>query len=97
MRLTIKRSNQRFLQMISDQMECDSTEALNYLLTELKRVNYSFNGQVSLTTAKPVTESSIQSNEETFGTGNLREIVEKDLAETDPTIKRLLAIGLDEF
>jgi hypothetical protein len=31
------------------------------------------------------------------GTGHLREIVEQELAETDPTIKRLLAVGLDEF
>ena len=101
MKVTVKRSNQRFLQMISDQMESDPTEALNYLLTELRRVNFSFNSITTLSIAKPLTESSTESlaqtDEACFGTGHLRQIVEKDLSEIDPTIQKLLAVGLDEF
>ncbi len=48
MRISIKEHNRLYLQQLSAQMECDCGEALNYLLLELKRVNYSFGSQVNL-------------------------------------------------
>lgn len=97
MRVTIKRHNQQFLNKLCNQMECyDQTEVLNYLLTELKRINYSFNSSVSLginTSPVPsILPSELPQIEEPgqYAQSGLSYI-------NDPAIERLLAIGLDDF
>ncbi|MEC4818453.1 MAG: hypothetical protein SAK29_35065 [Scytonema sp. PMC 1069.18] len=42
MRLSIKKHNQAYVRRIASQMECDPATALDYLLFELRKMNYSF-------------------------------------------------------
>ena len=98
MRISIKKHNQPYLQRLSAQMESDPTETINYLLTELRRVGYSFNSNVTL--AVGGTQLSSTSDYQPFeekavelgSTGSLMSALEKD-----PLIERLISVGLDQF
>lgn len=95
MRLTIRKHNQPFLSRIAAQMECQPVEALNYLLTELNRVNYSFNSAVSLNIQSfkaPLSSQIVEEIEQPY------RVVESTFnCAVDPDISRLIAIGLEEF
>lgn len=96
MRVTIKKQNQQFLNKLCNQMECyDQTEVINYLLTELKRINYSFNSSVNLgINISPVLSTLPSEVPEIEASG----YAQSGLAYiNDPTIERLVALGLDEF
>jgi hypothetical protein len=75
-------------------MESDPTEALNYLLTELNRINYSFNSSVNLNLQSFQAPKSLEIAEEIAvsmpGQSELDYVADAD-------IRRLIAIGLDEF
>lgn len=104
MRVSIRKSNRPYLERLSAQMESDPTEALNYLLTELRRVGYSFNSNVTLAvgayTPTPSTENhglgqviEPELNPKTLGsTGSLMAALTKD-----PVIEHLLTAGLEQF
>jgi hypothetical protein len=76
-------------------MESNETEALNYLLTELNRVNYSFNSAVNLGIKSSPAPISQEMGEEIQEPGQLAQSGLSYLADED--ISRLVAIGLDEF
>jgi len=47
MRVTIKKHNERYLNLIGSQMEIeDPSEIINYLLLELKKMGYSFSSSL---------------------------------------------------
>lgn len=95
MRISIRKHNQRFLNRIAAQMECEPSEALNYVLTELNRVNFSFNSSVNLgVNGSPIYPPILQ-NSEVQEPGQLAQLGLSYLA--DPDIQRLVAVGLDEF
>jgi hypothetical protein len=85
-------------------MEVNPSEAVNYLLTELRRVGYSFNSGVTLSVGSfypnasthnyepdRIIESDLKPN--TTGlSGSLFTAVAKD-----PTIQHLISVGLEEF
>lgn len=99
MRTSIRKSNQPYLECLSAQMECDPTEAINYLLTELRRIGYSFNSGVTLAvggqtqTAEPdrTTEHQVKA-QELGSTGSLMAALSND-----PIIERILTAGLEVF
>lgn len=99
MRTSIRKPNRLYLERLASQMESDPTEAVNYLLTELRRVGYSFNSNVTLAIGGS-TEThglsraiEIDSNPKTLGsTGSLMEALTKD-----PVIERILTAGLEQF
>ena len=95
MRLTIRKHNQPFLNRVAAQMECNQTETLNYLLTELNRVNYSFNSAVSLGIKGFSTPKSQEIGEVSEESGQLAESGLSYLP--DAAINRLISIGLEEF
>lgn len=104
MRISIKKYNRSYLEYLTSQMESDPTEAVNYLLTELRRVGYSFNSGVTLAVGNlqptRLTENhelgySIEPelNPKTLGsTGSLMAALTKD-----PVIEHLLTAGLEQF
>lgn len=104
MRISIRKHNHAYLERLSAQMESDATEAINYLLTELRRVGYSFNSGVTLAVGSlegtRSTENhgldraiEIDSNPKTLGsTGSLMAALSKD-----PVIERILTAGLEQF
>jgi hypothetical protein len=104
MRISIKKHNQQYLQRLSAQMEVDPTEAVNYLLTELRRVGYSFNSNVTLAVGdfKPSRSTENQEQGHSFeietkpkelgSTGSLMNALSKD-----PVIERILTAGLEVF
>ncbi len=91
MRVTIRSHNRLYLQQLAAQMECDCGEALNYLLVELKRVNFSFNSEINLgininsSVEKPVEPGQLPMSALAY------------INETDPVIERLVPAGLEEF
>ncbi|MCC5638742.1 hypothetical protein LC593_23485 [Nostoc sp. CHAB 5844] len=86
MRASIKSHLQPYFRALQGQMECDSpTEALNYLLMDLKRQGYSFLDDYQYKPViapqqprEPLSQDDIPQNE-------------------DPFIRRLLEIGIEEF
>lgn len=104
MRISIRKNNSLYLERLSAQMESDPTEVVNYLLTELRRVGYSFNSNVTLAvgnfTLTPLTENhdsdyALESKVKTVelgSTGSLMAAVAKD-----PVIERILTAGLEVF
>ncbi len=98
MRISIRKPNRLYLERLSAQMESDPTEVVNYLLTELRRVGYSFNSGVTLAvgnfTLTPPTENhdSKVKPVELGSTGSLMAAVAKD-----PVIERILTAGLEHF
>lgn len=95
MRVTIKRHNQQYLNRLASQMECyDQTEVVNYLLTELKRINYSFNAEVNLgiSTTQVIAHIPKLEPEEPgqFALSGLSAI-------NDPALERLISIGIEQF
>lgn len=95
MRLTIRKHNQTFINRISAQMECEPTEALNYLLVELNRIKFSFNSSVSLGVNSSPVQLPVLENSEIQEPGQLAQSGLSYVA--DPDISRLMALGLDEF
>jgi hypothetical protein len=95
MRISIRKSNRLYLERLSAQMETDPAEAVNYLLTELRRVGYSFNANVTLTVGGfelgHASEAEVKPKE-LGSTGSLMAAVAKD-----PMIQHLLSVGLEEF
>lgn len=99
MRLSIRKNNRFYLERLSAQMECDPTETVNYLLTELRRVGYSFNANVTLAVGvhiqihEPDQAIESEQNQTTLGsTGSLMAALSKD-----PVIEHLLTAGLEQF
>jgi hypothetical protein len=101
MRISIRKHNRPYLDRLAAQMETDSTEAINYLLTELRRVGYSFNSGVTLTVGglesgrftDPDRATEPQTKPKELGsTGSLMAAVSKD-----PVIERILTAGLEVF
>lgn len=92
MRVSIRKHNRSYLERLAQQMECqDYTEVVNYLLVELRRVNFSFNSEINLgiNTASSV-EIPIEPGQ--FPMSGLAYI-----NDTDPVIERLVTAGLEEF
>lgn len=104
MRISIRKSNRLYLERLASQMESDPTEAVNYLLTELRRVGYSFNSNVTLAVGglesiRPTETHGLdraiepELNLKTLGsTGSLMAALTKD-----PVIEHLLTAGLEQF
>ncbi len=93
MRVSIKKHNRFYLEQLSAQMECDCGEALNYLLVELRRINFSFNSQINLginASPLPVIEKPIEP-------GQMAMSALSYIADTDPVIERLVSVGLEDF
>jgi hypothetical protein len=97
MRISIKKHNHQYLNRLCNQMECyDQTEVVNYLLTELKRVNYSFNSQVNLgINVSPEVSTAVLETPQLEEPGQHAQSGISYL--NDPVIERLVALGLDEF
>ena len=96
MRVSIRKHNRTYLERLGWQMECDDpTEVINYLLTELKRIGYSFNAEVSLGIAdRSVSSLPIEPTEPTEPG---QYAMSAFSAVNDPVINRLVGIGLEEF
>lgn len=99
MRISIRKPNRLYLERLASQMESDPTEAVNYLLMELRRVGYSFNSGVTLavggSTENYESDRAIEPkvNPKTLGsTGSLMAALTKD-----PVIEHLLTAGLEQF
>ena len=92
MRVSIRKHNRSYLERLGSQMECsDYTEVINYLLTELRRVNYSFNAQVNLgINAHQIIEPESPTEPGQYAMSGLSAI-------NDPLIERLVTAGLEEF
>ena len=92
MRVSIHKHNRSYLERLGSQMECsDYTEVINYLLTELRRVNYSFNAQVNLGINDPqIVETEAPTEPGQYAMSGLSAI-------NDPLIERLVTAGLEEF
>jgi hypothetical protein len=104
MRVSIKKHNQQYLQRLAAQMEVDPSEAVNYLLTELRRVGYSFNSNVTLALGNSNPSRSTENQEQ--GHSFVMEVKAKELGSTgslmnalskDPVIERILTAGLEVF
>jgi hypothetical protein len=98
MRISIKKHNRQYLQRLSAQMEVDPNEAVNYLLLELKRIDYSFNSGINLAVGGLEKTQEIATTAEHYSTvplgstGSLMKALEND-----PVIERLISVGLDQF
>ena len=92
MRLSIKKHNRFYLEQLSAQMECDCGEALNYLLVELRRVNFSFNFQINLGI-----KASPMSVETPIEPGQMAMSGLSYIADIDPVIERLVSVRLEDF
>ncbi len=89
MRISIKKYNRPYLERLASQMESNPAEAINYLLTELRRVGYSFNSNITLAVGfEPM--RSIESHDLGYS-------IEAEVNPKDPTIQHLLSVGLEEF
>lgn len=111
-RLTLPKHHEIYLQSIASQMGVENTsEALNYLLWELRKANYQFGGQLPQY-PMPNTQQTHQMNNDpsnyekatamsglSFVPQSPQAIQEFEQlqAETDPVIERLLALGLESF
>lgn len=104
MRTSIRKPNRLYLERLALQMESDPTEAINYLLTELRRVGYSFNSGVTLAVGSLETTRSTENHE--LGYAIEPEVKPKTLGSTgslmaaltkDPVIERILTAGLEQF
>lgn len=96
MRVSIRKHNRTYLERLGYQMECDEpTEVINYLLTELKRIGYSFNAEVSLGIASSNTTSYPYESSEPTEPGQYA--MSAFSAVNDPLIDHLISVGLDEF
>lgn len=104
MRISIRKPNRLYLERLSAQMECDPTEALNYLLTELRRVGYSFNSGVTLAVGS--LELTRPTENQGLGHAIEPELKPKEVGTTgslfaavakDPVIERILTAGLEVF
>lgn len=99
MRVSIKKHNRLYLEQLAAQMECDCGEALNYLLVELRRVNYSFGAQVNLGIHTYQIVEPLQPTEPgqlpMFGLSYVAEN-EPEVTAYDPVIERFVPF-LEEF
>lgn len=104
MRISIRKTNRLYLERLSAQMESDPTETINYLLTELRRVGYSFNSGVTLAVGS--LEPTRPSENHGLGSAVESEVNQKTLGSTgslmaaltkDPVIEHLLTAGLEQF
>lgn len=104
MRTSIRKHNRLYLERLASQMESDPTEAVNYLLTELRRVGYSFNSGVTLAVGDHTPTRSTENYE--LGYAIEPEVKPKTLGSTgslmaalskDPVIEHLLTAGLEQF
>ncbi|UKP01591.1 hypothetical protein [Nostoc sp. UHCC 0870] len=89
MRLSINSTHDQFLQTIAAQMSASPAEALNYLLWELRRQNYSFGSplQSPLPQAQPSPQTQI-GFKSPGAIAQFEEIAELP-AEIDPIIARM--------
>jgi hypothetical protein len=98
MRVSIKRHNQQYLQRLAAQMEVEPSEAVNYLLLEIKRVGYSFNSGINLAVGSLEKTQEIATTVEDNppipmgSTGSLMRALQND-----PVIEKLISVGLDQF
>lgn len=104
MRVSIRKSNRPYLERLSAQMEGDPTEAINYLLTELRRVGYSFNSGVTLAVGGLEPTRLTENHEQGYAIEP--KVNPKELGSTgslmaalsnDPVIERILTAGLEVF
>ena len=104
MRISILKSNRGYLERLSAQMESNPAEAVNYLLTELKRVGYSFNSDLTLRVGSLELTRSTETDNLSYAVNP--EVQTNSLGSTDllvaavtkdPTIQHLLSLGLEEF
>ena len=92
MRLTIKKHNQEYLRSLASQMGItDIAEVLNYLLLDIKGLNYQFGDKPSPKPQQPIGY--------TFDTSTYEPTFvptpECDRNQIDPTIQRLIDAGLE--
>jgi hypothetical protein len=95
MRVTIKNHNQTYLQSLAQELGCDISEALNYLLLTLKHDNYYF--QKSSQTHIPQPSQVMQHQDYFTFPSNFKpdfsEEFSQELAQkTDPIIERMASL-----
>lgn len=102
MRVSIRKYNRSYLERLGNQMECqDPTEVINYLLTELRRIHYSFNAEATLTiqVASETFSSELEWEQPTepgqYAMSAFSAVM--DESSSDPVIDRLLTVGLEQF
>lgn len=92
MRVSIRKHNRSYVERLAAQMECSPNEAINYLLTELRRINYSFGAEATLRINASNTEPERPIEPGQFPMSGLAYI-----NDSDPVIERLVTAGLEEF
>jgi hypothetical protein len=95
MRIAIKKHNQRYLEQIANQMECDRATALDYLLFELRKNNYSFGSPLPNSEEKPAMPEPLHGIN--FKSPRAIREFEELQQEVDPIIERLVLAGLESF
>jgi hypothetical protein len=86
-------------------MGCDTSEALNYLLWELRKANLQFGGTLPQYPMPNAQQQTIEYPQATAMSalswqptcGQAIQEFEQLQEETDPVIERLLALGLESF
>lgn len=59
-RINVKQHHTQYLELLSGQMGCNVTEALNFLIFELKRQNFSFSSALpTLSVPQPLQQSGM--------------------------------------
>lgn len=107
LRLTIPKHHDVYLHSIASQMGCDTSEALNYLLWELRKSNHQFGDslpqyqhpQAQQPTEYPQATAMSALSWQPQSPQAIRdfEASQELQEEIDPVIERLLSLGLESF
>lgn len=104
MRVSLKEHHRQYLYLLSQQMGCDPSVALDYVFWELKRIGFSFScplASVSASVPAPLPPPLVQPPQPVGAFSVFQEITVPPAApsdfEPDETIRRFLSLGLDEF
>ncbi|MBW4677780.1 MAG: hypothetical protein KME52_28430 [Desmonostoc geniculatum HA4340-LM1] len=98
MRVSIKSHNRVYLSRIAAQIECDHTEAINYLLIELRKIGYSFGANIpSIQQSQMISDSVVKVVSQPLPT--IPDTLPQEvMEEIDPIIERLINLGVcNEF
>lgn len=92
MRVTIKPHLEHYFKALQAQMECDNpTEVFTYLLTDLKLKGYSFLSEYQYVPQLPQMPQTAPQPQQI-------NLPQDDIPQNeDPVIKKLLALGLEDF
>jgi hypothetical protein len=99
-RISIRPHHRQFIERIAAQMGCDQTEALNFLLHELRRQNFSFSSQLPTAPAAPQPPQltgMFVPFQETMPTVDRQYFEQVPDQEPDEVLAKFLALGMEEF